>query len=233
MPKYRIEYAKKGFARFLSHLELLRTFNRALRRSSLPLNFTRGFRPRPKVSYGPPLAVGIAGLHEYLDFELTEPVSAQEGLERLAPQLSAGLTVRRLAVLPPAAPTLSKFLNCAWYQVALQPAQADTAAWQRVISELTEDPRPWLHERPKDGKVYDVKAGVKAGRAVSGREGLLLDFLVLLDSRAVPLRELLEALWKKAGAPGRPRLTQVTRIGLFQQQLDGLVTPLGDVKQFD
>ncbi|NLC39201.1 MAG: DUF2344 domain-containing protein, partial [Clostridia bacterium] len=63
----RLEYSRCGTARFLSHLEMLRLFERSFRRASLPLAFSRGFNPHPKISFGPPLPVGVSGRREYLD----------------------------------------------------------------------------------------------------------------------------------------------------------------------
>ncbi|MDH7577203.1 MAG: TIGR03936 family radical SAM-associated protein [Bacillota bacterium] len=231
MLRYRLEYAKKDFARFLSHLELLRTFNRVFRRSALPLSFTRGFSPRPKISFGPPLPVGAAGLREYLDFELVEAVPPRKGLELLARQLPAGLVAGQLAVLPPGAPGLSKFLDCAWYQVALLHCQADAGAWRQVLRELTGGTSPWLYRRNGSGTVYDVKAGVKEARIVTGRNSFL-HLLVNTGSREIPLRVILEVLWEKAAVPCPPLPAQVTRVGLFRRQSGDLVTPLGDVTSF-
>lgn len=232
VPKYRLEYAKRDFARFLSHLELLRSFNRAFRRSGLPLAYTGGFHPRPRVSFGPPLAVGVAGLREYLDFELEQELPLREIFSRLARELPAGLAARQIAALPPGAPGLGRLLDCAWYQIVLSPCQAEPGAWGQAVRDLTEDPRPWLYRRAGKERIVDVKAGVKGGRLVFG-ENPCLHLLVHLGPREIPLREVLEVLWEKAAVPGPPLSTQLTRVGLFRQQRGALVTPLGEVLQFD
>ncbi|UCF79312.1 MAG: TIGR03960 family B12-binding radical SAM protein [Candidatus Eiseniibacteriota bacterium] len=74
--KYRFQYEKKGASRFLSHLDVVRVFSRALRASGLPVAYSGGFRVRPKVSFGPPLPLGFTSSSEYLDVELA---SAPEG----------------------------------------------------------------------------------------------------------------------------------------------------------
>ncbi len=70
----RLRFGKHGKVRFISHRDVARAFERAFRVEQLPLAFTQGFSPRPKVSFGLALSVGHESDAEYLDFELVEPV---------------------------------------------------------------------------------------------------------------------------------------------------------------
>jgi hypothetical protein len=93
--RYRVVFEKRGRARFLSHLEMLNVMQRALRRSGLPLSFSEGFHPHPKISAGPSLAVGMEGFGEFIDVELLEPVGpSPELLNRFLPP---GLSVKACA----------------------------------------------------------------------------------------------------------------------------------------
>ena len=89
---YRIAYSRLGEVRFLSHLELIQVFFRALNRMEANLRFSHGFNPTPKVSFSPALPVGTESLAEFLDVELERPLSdPEEFLARLNQQLPAGL----------------------------------------------------------------------------------------------------------------------------------------------
>jgi hypothetical protein len=88
-------FEKRGRARFLSHLEMLNVIQRALRRSALPLNYSEGFHPHPKISAGPSLAVGMEGFGEFFDVELSEPAEPTPGL--LNPFLPPGLSIKACA----------------------------------------------------------------------------------------------------------------------------------------
>jgi radical SAM superfamily enzyme YgiQ (UPF0313 family) len=93
--RYRLVYEKRGRARFLSHLEMLNVIQRALRRSALPLSFSEGFHPHPKISAGPSLAVGVEGFGEFFDVELLDQVEpSPELLNRFLPP---GLSIKACA----------------------------------------------------------------------------------------------------------------------------------------
>jgi len=77
--RFRCIYEKVGNQRFLSHLETLNIIQRALRCSGLPLSFTEGFHPHPRISMGPSLPVGMEGLREFFDVELAEKVPVSSG----------------------------------------------------------------------------------------------------------------------------------------------------------
>jgi radical SAM-linked protein len=81
--RYRLRYAKEGRLRFVSHLDLIRTIPKVFRRAKVRLTYTAGFHPKPKLSFGPALAVGLESQAEYLDFDSPERLDPAEILERM------------------------------------------------------------------------------------------------------------------------------------------------------
>jgi radical SAM-linked protein len=77
----------------VSHLDLVRAFTRAAASSGLPIQFTHGFNPHPKIAYGPPLPVGATGKAEYIDVELTRPAEPHDVADRLGRGLPDGVRV--------------------------------------------------------------------------------------------------------------------------------------------
>jgi radical SAM-linked protein len=91
----RLLFEKTGNAVWISHLDLMRLFQRAFKRAGLPLKHSQGFSPRPLVSIALPLSVGVESVCELLDFELEgESVPCTDIMERLNPMLVEGITVR-------------------------------------------------------------------------------------------------------------------------------------------
>ena len=90
--RYRARYAKEGRLRFVSHLDLIRTLPKVLRRAKVRLAYSTGFHPKPRLSFGPALAVGLESRAEYLDFESLEPLDGPSIVERLNAVSPPGMT---------------------------------------------------------------------------------------------------------------------------------------------
>jgi radical SAM-linked protein len=119
--KIRFEFHKVGELRYLSHLELMRALQRALRRAGLPLAYTQGFNPQPKVSVAQALAVGVEGLCELGEVELTSRVEPSDLLVRWNRQLPPELKILRTWEAPLHGPSLSAGVRGAVYQIQLEP----------------------------------------------------------------------------------------------------------------
>jgi radical SAM-linked protein len=94
--KYRITFSKTGSARYLSHLELVRLFIRAFRRAGLPMVYSKGYHPMPKLSFAHALPVGTESLEETLDIELLGVTSAKTIGGRIQPHLPQGIKLTSL-----------------------------------------------------------------------------------------------------------------------------------------
>ena len=93
MSKYRIKYERNDDARFISHLDLMRTFNRALRRAKAPLEYTQGFNPHTIMTVALPLSVGITSESEYLDVTFKEDVNPDAFKDTLNNVMPSGIRV--------------------------------------------------------------------------------------------------------------------------------------------
>jgi radical SAM family uncharacterized protein/radical SAM-linked protein len=115
--RMRVQFSKTGTLRYLSHRELMTAFIRAVRRADIPIAYSRGFHPSPKLSFGPPLNVGVAGLREYFDIELL-PGSPITGLKSaLNGQLPAGLKVNAAMPVSRNEPSLQSFISRYEYEI--------------------------------------------------------------------------------------------------------------------
>jgi radical SAM family uncharacterized protein/radical SAM-linked protein len=114
--RFRIEFGKGAAMRFLSHLDLMRTWERALRRSGLPLAFTQGHHPHIKMSFGPPLPLGFRSRAEVFDLELSRPPGVDLA-ERLNAVLPDGLRVTSFRPILYKTPSLMSQLEGASYRV--------------------------------------------------------------------------------------------------------------------
>ncbi len=123
--RYRAKYEKKGKMRFLSHLDMARTVIRGLRRADIPIIYTRGFHPKPKISFGPALTLGIQSTAEYLDFYSHQYLHEDIFLEHVNKFLTEGLRFTKLKRIPKSTSSLSESLNLALYKVRLGEREAN------------------------------------------------------------------------------------------------------------
>jgi radical SAM-linked protein len=94
---YRLEYSRTGNTRLLGHLEVIQLFYRALRRTGLPVNYSQGFNPSPRVTFSPALPLGTESLAEYLIIDLAAPLGDPEGVRRaFNSYLPAGFKIERI-----------------------------------------------------------------------------------------------------------------------------------------
>jgi radical SAM-linked protein len=91
---FRIRYTKKGDLRFISHLDLLRVWERAMRRAELPIAVSQGFNPRPRLSFPLALEVGVTGLDEVMTVRLTRWIHPEHVGRRLTSVLPEGIEIK-------------------------------------------------------------------------------------------------------------------------------------------
>ena len=96
----RLRLRKDGRARFVSHLEFMTVFHRAVRRAGLPVRFSAGFHPAPRISFPDALPTGVESDAEIIDIDLYRPCGAQETVEALNAELPAGFRILEAAVVP-------------------------------------------------------------------------------------------------------------------------------------
>jgi radical SAM-linked protein len=116
----RVKYCKDGPIKYISHLNLARVFTRALRRANIPVVISGGFNPRFRISFGPPLPLGISSTSEYLDIRLKEEVKVEELTERLNLVLPQGLKILQAKTIPSSADSLVKIIDRASYVITLK-----------------------------------------------------------------------------------------------------------------
>jgi radical SAM-linked protein len=161
--RVRIRFSKRGKVRFISHRDLARVWERALARASVPVAYTEGFSPRPKLHFGLALSVGYESEAEYLDVDLAVSegeIDLHTLPDRLTGALPAGIDVQHLALTPSTGATSLQqaVTSCSW-RIQLRDTTADQArcAVHRLLAastlmvtrtrkgrEVVDDLRPYL-----------------------------------------------------------------------------------------
>jgi radical SAM-linked protein len=203
--RVRVRFTKAGKVRFLSHRDLARTWERALRRASVRVAYSEGFSPRPRISFGLALSTGYESRGEYLDLHLAEGVEVDlESLPHLlTPMLPPGLEVQAAVALEPGTDSLQQaVISSQWLiEVPGIDAQVAGAAVERA---LAADSLPITVERKGSETTDDVRPGIIAVAVVdpeacpdpagTGAAGTWLDAELATHPRSLRPAELLRAL---------------------------------------
>lgn len=128
----RVRYAKEGRLVALSHLEVMTALLRAVRRAGLPVAYSQGYHPKPRVSFGPALPVGVSSTAEFLDLELVGTVEAADVAGRLGASLPEGLAFLDARVIDPRAPSLSESVRAVHYRVQFPEGWSADALSQQI-----------------------------------------------------------------------------------------------------
>jgi radical SAM-linked protein len=207
--KVRIRFRKDRDLRLLSHHDLLRTFERMLRRAALPVRRTQGFHPHPRLVFALSLPLGVVGCAEVVELELDELLPVNEIRERLTGQAPPGLTIQAIRRIDPNAGAQVRRL-C--YRVAVPAERTATVAYRlgevlRAAECRVErrrppvrlvDLRPWISDlrlMSREGEASaEATARDSAGASPSRREHLLEMDLWLTPSGTARPDEVLQAL---------------------------------------
>ncbi|NLA27889.1 MAG: DUF2344 domain-containing protein [Firmicutes bacterium] len=155
MNRIRFRYSSGNELRYLSHLDMLRLFQRAMRRAGLPLLYTRGYSPRPRLSLAAPLPVGVTASKEYGEIYMKGPLSPASFCRRLGGQLPKGLIVTGAAIVPPEEPPLAAVVNAALYRAVWKGRHLPSfrRALQKSLDMLLAQREIMVHRLAKNGKV--------------------------------------------------------------------------------
>ncbi|MDP8215303.1 MAG: TIGR03936 family radical SAM-associated protein [Candidatus Euphemobacter frigidus] len=211
--KLRLTYSKTGLIRFISHRDLLRLFFRSFTRAKLPVAYSEGFNPHPRVSFCPPLKVGMEGLNELLEMVLIRPVEEDQAVVDLNRVLPPGVRVSGAELLSPDTISLGKAIREVEYQVRLR---SPVRVTDREIGSFLSASEARV-EYEKDGRIKSVNArrGVlELDLLKTQGNGRTLKMLLSVKENGRPLevlaalsgapRALLRALkWQRLGFHGK------------------------------
>ncbi|MGL5811214.1 MAG: TIGR03936 family radical SAM-associated protein [Nocardioides sp.] len=193
--RLRVRYAKRGRLRFASHRDFSRAFERALMRSRIPMAYSSGFNPHPRISYAGAAPTGSASEAEYLEIALAEVTDPEEVRRRLSESLPPGLDIVRVA--ESAGGGLADRLEASWWHLetdAPVPAVAlAVAAFLRSDSCLVERMTK-RGLRSFDCRAATLALSVRPGSVDRGDRGAALDLLLRHTVPAVRPDDVLRGL---------------------------------------
>ena len=154
-------FAKEGPLRWVAHLDLMRTWERAIRRAVLPLSYSQGFSPHAKIALAAPLPVGVEGTHELIDIWFDDQLPMDAIARQLSQAMPPGLSVSAVEQVPDDLPSMQSALQAARYEVRFAAGAVDRDVLAGAVDELlTLEELDWEEQRGQKVRRYDLRATV-------------------------------------------------------------------------
>jgi radical SAM-linked protein len=169
--RLRIGFAKGEPIKYISHLDLTRTWERAFRRAGLPVAYSQGFNPRPRFQIAAALPVGVTGRAELLDVWLSEPMAPEEAAARLRPVLPSGLAVSTVEEAKLRAPSLQAQMRTADYRAVVHSQEPVESLRGRVQTLLDAPTLPRQRHHKGKWQTYDLRPLVHTVTVAAGPAG--------------------------------------------------------------
>ncbi|WP_036483122.1 TIGR03960 family B12-binding radical SAM protein [Myxosarcina sp. GI1] len=155
--RIRVWFGKQGEMALVSHLDLVRLFDRAIRRAALPISFTGGYHPGPRISIANALSLGITSSGEVVDFELTEDLELEEFRSRLEAQLPDNIPIYAVEEIDLKSKAATQLIAKAEYLITVETEEdISKDTWQQWIAEVNNSQEVIWEKITKSGKKQQV-----------------------------------------------------------------------------
>lgn len=221
--KVRVKFSKTGAMKFIGHLDIMRYFQKALRRADIDIAFTEGYSPHMILSFAAPIGVGVESYGEYFDMELKSWDSSAEMMERLNKAMVEGVEILSMVQVPDGkASKAMSLVAAADYRVSFRDGCEPCDNWEKKFvefinlpqiiivkktkkSEQELDLKPLIHKLQVDGKQIFMQ--VSAGSSMNLKPDLVM-----------------EAFFNYLGKEWNPLAIMVTRLEVYAETEEGLAS---------
>ena len=158
MLRLRLKFGRGDKLKFLSHLDMMRLWERSLRRAGMPPCYSEGFSPHPKISLAAPLPVGVTSQAEIMDVFLDGRITPNLFIQKIASQLPDGIDIIDVMSVNLQASSLQSLLRLAEYIVEIDSDRDAGQVESEIAALLAKDTLAWHHARDTGERHYDLRA---------------------------------------------------------------------------
>lgn len=226
--RVRFEFKKEQGARFISHLDMIRVFERSARRAGLQVSYSQGFNPHPKMAFGPALALGVASDREYVDISFDGELDMEVCIQALETSLPPGVHIAAATEVPEGAEALNALINRAEYDICCRLEEGLTQqACDELCTALLQMDEIVIKKRTKKGmQDKDIRKGIFTVKGKVKGDNIFLQTRLLTGAQgSVRPEQVLEVL-VSLGLPVRGQYSEIRRTGLFSCNGESCRTPL-------
>ena len=233
--KIRIKFRKWGSMKFIGHLDMMRYFQKAIRRANIDICYSEGFCPHQIMSFAAPLGVGITSDGEYFDIEVNSSFSTEEAMKRLNAAMVEGVEVTGYVRLPDNAKTSMAIVAAADYRLSVKEGYSSplsAAEWANSIKEYFTDAKSFVivKQTKKSEREVDLKPLVYEFKVKEDESGPVFFLKVSTGSIDNIKPELvLASLYEKCGLTYDENAIQIHRLEVYARDDQEEFIPLLDM----
>lgn len=222
--KVRIKFSKYGSVRFLGHLDVMRYFQKALRRADIDVAYSEGFSPHQIMSFAAPLSVGHTSSGEYFDIEVNTFTSGKDLQERLQKVMVEGFDILEVQLLPEKEKNAMAGVAAADYLVSFSDKVSLPEDWKdRLMEFYGQEKIPVLKTTKKGQREVDLKEGVYLLEVRGDQVYMLVD---AGSGSNIRPGFVLETFFERSGFPLPEYAFRIHRIETYKRKEDGSLAPL-------
>lgn len=155
--KVRIKFRKYGVMKFIGHLDIMRYFQKAMRRANIPIAYTQGYSPHMIMSFANPLGVGLTSEGEYFDIELVEEISSNKAIQQLNEVMVEGMEITSFVYLPEDQKTGMSIVSAADYHIIPKDCVLDAHMIDLLNKFMQEDHIIIMKKTKKSYREVDIR----------------------------------------------------------------------------
>ena len=224
--KIRIKFRKTGIMKFIGHLDVMRYFQKAIRRADVEICYSGGFSPHQIMSFAAPLGVGITSNGEYVDIEVHSTGTTAEMLERLNAVMAEGFEIAEYKLLPDTAANAMSSVAAADYTLTFRPGyepeEESAEEWFKKLTTFFDQPQVMVLKKTKKGeKEMDLKPLIYDLGVIAGNDAAQSQLFMKISTGSasnIKPELLLDAYYEALGKERSPFAFMVQREEVYADQ---------------
>lgn len=222
--KVRVKFSKEGPIKFIGHLDVMRYFQKAIRRAQIDIAYSAGFSPHPILSFASPLSVGQTSQGEYFDMELNSLSDIHDLKKRLNDVMAQGIRILDAAVLAEGEQNAMASVAAAGYRVSFRnPSTLPESLEQELVSFYEREDIPVVKKTKKGEREINLKEGIYHLEIQNHEVYMLLD---AGSGSSLKPGFVLEAFFAEKGMPLLEFPFQIHRLETYRREEHGRLVPL-------
>ena len=225
--KVRMKFSKNGPIKFIGHLDVMRYFQKAIRRAEIDIAYSKGFSPHQIMSFAQPLGVGVESDGEYVDVELDSAVSAKEVMDKLNAVMNEGIQVKSVKMLSEGTMNAMASVAASRYLISIKDGYDFGADFYGQCVELGQQEHIYIIKKTKKSEIeMDLKPAIFE-MAVT-KDGLMM-FVDSSSAGNIKPNLVLEEVCKENGIEYNPLAFAIRRLDMYTKDSKGNFVSMDEV----